>query len=97
MAEGVGHVLEPEVQAQRCLSDRSVAKVSGKVQPASAEVPRRQRLAPSLPQTEAETAHRNEALRRAYATGACMLSKIGAHFGIHYATISHIARQASGG
>jgi len=32
-----------------------------------------------------------------YATGAYTLSEIGAYFGLHYATISRIARKASGG
>jgi hypothetical protein len=50
-----------------------------------------------LRQIEAETANRNEAIRRAYATGAYTLGEIGAHFGLHYATISRIARQRQGG
>jgi hypothetical protein len=74
-----------------------VANVMGMAEPVSAEVPRRQRLAPSLPQIEADAVNRDEAIRRAYATGAYTLSEIGAHFGLHYATISRIARQASGG
>ena len=98
VAEGVGQVFEPEVQAQCFLgSENFVANVMGMAEPVSAEVPRRQRLAPSLPQIEADAANRNEAIRRAYATGAYTLSEIGAHFGLHYATISRIARQASGG
>ena len=98
VAEGVGRVFEPEVQAQCFLgSENFVANVMGMAEPVSAEVPRRQRLAPSLPQIEADAAHRDEAIRRAYATGAYTLSEIGAYFGLHYATISRIARQASGG
>ena len=98
VAEGVGQVFEPEVQAQCFLgSENFVANVMGMAEPVSAEVPRRQRLAPSLPQIEADAANRNEAIRRAYATGAYTLGEIGAHFGLHYATISRIARQASGG
>jgi len=86
------------VQAQCFLgSENFVANVMGMAEPVSAEVPRRQRLAPSLPQIEADAANRNEAIRRAYATGAYTLGEIGAHFGLHYATISRIARQASGG
>ena len=98
VAEGVGQVFEPEVQAQCFLGGENfVANVMGMAEPVSAEVPRRQRLAPSLPQIEADAVNRDEAIRRAYATGAYTLSEIGAHFGLHYATISRIARQASGG
>jgi putative transposase len=53
--------------------------------------------APSLHQIESEAPNRNEAIRRAYATGAYTLAQIGAHFGLHYATISRIARQRQGG
>jgi hypothetical protein len=55
---------------------------------------RRQRLAPSLRQIEREAANRSKAIRRAYATGAYTLAEIGAHFGVHYATIRRIARHA---
>ena len=37
---------------------------------------------------------RDEAIRAAYASGAYTLKAIGEHFGLHYATVSRIARQA---
>jgi REP element-mobilizing transposase RayT len=98
VAEGVGQAFEPDVQAQSFLGDEAfVAKVANQAELVSPEVPRRQRLAPSLRQIEAEAANRNAAIRRAYATGAYTLGEIGAHFGLHYATISRIARQRQGG
>jgi hypothetical protein len=94
VTEGVGQAFEPDVQAQSFLGDEAfIAKVANQAELVSPEVPRRQRLARSLRQIEAETANRNEAIRRAYATGAYTLGEIGAHFGLHYATISRIARQ----
>jgi hypothetical protein len=98
VAAGVGQTFDPEVQAQSFLGDDDfVAKVAEATEPVSTEVPRRQRLAPSLVQIEAQSADRDAAIRTAYATGRYTLAQIGRHFGLHYATISRIARRAPGG
>lgn len=62
-------------------------------EPVSTGVPRRQRLAPSLSQIQANWADRKGAIRRAYTIGAYTLTEIGAHFGLHQATISRLARR----
>jgi len=97
VAEGVGHGFEPEVQAQCFLGDENfISRTAAEAEPVSAEVPRRQRLAPSIAQIEAGSASRNEATRRAYSTGVYALGEIGAYFGLHYATISRLARRPQG-
>ncbi len=59
----------------------------------AAEAPRAQRLeaAPSLAEIVAGAGSRNEAIRVAWQTGRYRLAEIGAHFGLHYSTVSHIA------
>jgi len=104
VAERVGHGVEPEVQAPCFLGDenfvcRVVAqaeRVVAQAEPVSAEVPRRQRPAPSIAQIEAGSASRNDAIRRAYSTGVYALGEIGAYFGLHYATISRLVRRPQG-
>ena len=59
----------------------------------SREVPKAQRVWKSLPQYAREAVDRDEAIRAAYATGAFTLTQIGAYFGLHYATVSRIARR----
>jgi len=56
----------------------------------SPEVPRKQwRLRPPVARST-DTAGRNDAIRRAYASGLHSLSEIGRHFGVHYSTVSRI-------
>ena len=37
--------------------------------------------------------NRNEAMARAYLSGAYTMSEIGEHFGVHYMTVSRAVRQ----
>jgi hypothetical protein len=67
---------------------------------AAAEVPKRQRLAhrPALcdlfgPGVLSSMERRNAAIRRAFLEHQYTLAEIGRHVGLHYATISRIARQ----
>ncbi len=82
-----------EVSGQVFLGDEAfVARVTGKSKPPSREVPRAQRAWKSLKAIEQAAEDRNAAIREAYALGTFSLSEIGAHFGLHYATISRIGR-----
>lgn len=59
------------------------------------EIPRSQRQAP--PPTLTELAHRfprDEAMARAYASGAYTLAAIARHFGVHYSTVSRALRRS---
>lgn len=62
----------------------------------SREIPRKARPAPSLKAIAAQSAHRNDAIQRAYATTAYSLTEIAAHFGVHVSTVSRIARGIDG-
>lgn len=55
-------------------------------------MPREQRAQKSLAQHERAASDRDSAIRAAYASGAYTLKVIGEHFGLHYATVSRIAR-----
>lgn len=93
VAEGVG-APDPTVDAtaQAFFGDEHfVAAASRRAGKISREVTRRQRAWKTLAQFEREH-DRNEAIRAAYATGTYTLATIGDHFGLHYATISRIAR-----
>jgi len=58
----------------------------------AAEVCRADRLVRTLEDHERASASRDEAIRSAYASGAYSLKQIGQHFGLHYSTVSHIAK-----
>lgn len=58
----------------------------------SPEIPRQARPVRSLASLEREAKTRDEAIRNAYETGLYKLSEIAAHFGLHYSTVSRIAR-----
>ena len=60
---------------------------------ASTEVPRTERARKPLDEYRKESAGRNEAIRRAYQSGTYTLAAIADHFGLHYATVSRIAKQ----
>jgi hypothetical protein len=60
------------------------------------EIPRPQRASLTLAQHERQSASRNDAIRRAYATGDYSLAAIGRHFGLHYSTVSRICGKAGG-
>ena len=61
--------------------------------PRPSEVPRAQRASQSLAGYAREF-RRNEAIQRAYASGAYSLAQIGRHFGLHYSTVSRICGAA---
>ena len=82
-----------EISGQVFLGDKAfVARVTGKTKPPSRGIPRAQRAWKSLKTIERESEDRNAAIRTAYALGVYSLSDIGAHFGLHYASISKIGR-----
>jgi REP element-mobilizing transposase RayT len=94
VAEGSGIDL-PENTRQVFLGDEDfVERVTVRVEPASKEIPRRQRAVRSLAHFERTADDRDEAIRAAYASGTYTLRAIGEHFGLHYATVSRIARRA---
>lgn len=94
VAEGTQAQL-PETTRQAFLGgDDFVERMAARAKPASSEVPRRQRAVRSLKHYEQAAGDRDEAIRAAYASGAYTLKAIGEHFGLHYATVSRIARQA---
>jgi REP-associated tyrosine transposase len=83
-----------EVAGQLFLGgEQFVAQVTKRLKTTSREVPRAQRQWRTLAQFEREARDRNAAIRAAYASGAYTLRAIGEHFGLHYATVSRIARQ----
>ena len=61
-----------------------------------AEVPRVQRAGRARPLAEyaAQSNTRDEAIAAAYASGGYSMAEIGAHFGVHYSTVSRIVRAA---
>lgn len=75
--------------------DHFVARVArlGRGKPPSREVPRQQRTVKSLEQYSREARDRDSAIAAAWASGAYTQPQIGAHFGLHYATVSRIARK----
>lgn len=56
----------------------------------------RRAVALSLDQYQQSYPSRNEAMARAYRSGAYTMSDIGAHFGVHYMTVSRVVRQFEG-
>jgi len=95
VAEGVGSA-DPtdDVTQQTFLGDPAfIARATRNATPPSREVPRRQRAWRSLAQYEKESPDRDAAIRAAYASGAYTLAQIGDHFGLHYATVSRLARR----
>ncbi|MFZ1620706.1 hypothetical protein, partial [Dokdonella sp.] len=76
------------------LGDESfIAQATRKAAAPSREVPKRQRAWTSLAQIERAAQGRDSAIQAAYASGAFTLAQIGAHFGLHYASVSRIARR----
>ncbi len=83
--------LAPEQRAE--LHRRLAAHRADPSSSVSSEVPRQQRALKTLAKYARESSSRNAAIKAAYASGAYSLKDIGDHFGLHYATISRIARQ----
>jgi len=87
---------EPEASAsgQVFLGDESfIARATRKATVSSREVPKRQRAWTSLAQIERAASGRDAAIQAAYASGAFTLAENGAYFGLHYASVSRIARR----
>lgn len=83
----------PESKQQVFLGDDDfVERTAARAKAPSREVPRKQRVQKSLAQHERAASDRDSAIRAAYASGAYTLKAIGEHFGLHYATVSRIAR-----
>jgi hypothetical protein len=83
-----------EVSGQTFLGDAAfIARATRHATSPSREVPRRARVWRTLAQHQKESADRDAAIRAAYASGGYTLAQIGMHFGLHYATISRIARR----
>ena len=92
VAEGAGSSL-PESKQQLFLGDDKFAeRMASRAKAPSREVPRKQRAPKSLAQYERAAADRDSAIRAAYASSTYTLKAIGEHFGLHYATVSRIAR-----
>ena len=70
-----------------------IAKVTRNRKRPSREIPRKQRVWKALASYAREAKHRDQAIRSAYESGDFTLAQIGNHFGLHYATISRIARK----
>ena len=56
----------------------------------------RRSLAPALSEFQKRYEDRNEAMSRAYATGAYTMEEIGKHFRVHYMTVSRAVRKFEG-
>ena len=82
------HVVNQVFLGSEAFVNAGAAKV-GKV---SSEVPKRQRQWRSLKTIERSAENRDDAIRAAYATAQFTLRQIGDHFGLHYASVSRIAR-----
>jgi REP element-mobilizing transposase RayT len=83
----------PESKQQVFLGDDDfVERMAARAKTSSREVPRQQRIQKSLAQHERTAPNRDSAIRATYASGTYTLKAIGEHFGLHYATVSRIAR-----
>jgi REP element-mobilizing transposase RayT len=92
VAEGA-RISLPENKQQLFLGDDDFAeRMAARARAPSREVPRKQRAQKSLAQYERAASDRDGAIRAAYANGSYTLKAIGEHFGLHYATVSRIAR-----
>jgi len=75
-------------------SEGFVARVGARAASSGNDVPKRQRQRQwrSLIAIEASAGDRNAGICEAHATGSFTLAEIVRHFGLHYATVSRIAR-----
>ena len=91
--EGVGMTDPFEQAGGGILGGKSfIAKVTRGLRRPSREVPRKQRVWKSLVDYERENKSRNAAICAAYESGDFTLTQIGDHFGLHYASVSRLAR-----
>jgi hypothetical protein len=95
VAEGVGGFDPLSMSRSQVFvgDDAFIESVTRKASQPSREVPKRQRAWRSLAQIARVHPDRDEAIRVAYASGTYTLAQIGEHFGLHYATVSRIARR----
>jgi REP element-mobilizing transposase RayT len=95
--QGLASTFAPERQAQHQLYVGSEAFVEALTRKRrrlpSKEVPRAQRRLRTLASYAREHRDRDAAIRAAYAGGGYTLPEIGAYFGLHYSTVSRIARR----
>jgi len=94
----VGHLLQGRFKAilidnNSYLTELLRYLVLNPVRTGLCEVPRRARAWRTLAQYDEGSPDRDTAIRAAYASGGWTLAQIGMHFGLHYATISRIARR----
>jgi putative transposase len=76
--------------------DDFVARVLALTEEApSIEIPRAQRALPGLLDIAMRATSRDDAIRRAHATGQFKLSEIARYFGLHYATVSRIGNSGA--
>lgn len=75
--------------------DDFLASVTDEINVQATEIPRVQRHTPPLREIAAGPGTRNDAIRRAHASGQFKLAEIGRYFGVHYATVSRIINRAS--
>ncbi|MDT0496046.1 transposase [Algiphilus sp. W345] len=88
-----GFDLDATVRNQIFLGDELfVERMAAQAGSNTREVPKAQRRVKSLKAYEREHKHRDAAIRAAYDSGTYTLPQIGTHFGLHYSTVSRIAR-----
>jgi len=95
VAQGVG-ADDPSAQVTNQVflgSDAFVESAIARAGRQSTEVPKRQRRPQSLARIVADAPDRDSAIRTAYQSGNFTLKEIGGHFGLHYATVSRLARK----
>ena len=92
VAEGLNQLPPQEKQQLYLGDDAFVTRMAQKAISPSSEVPRSQRAPKTLDQYEQESDSRNDAIKSAYDSGVYTLKAIGEYFGLHYATVSRIAR-----
>ena len=83
-----------QVNNQVLLGDEAfVEKAIARAGKSATEVPKRQRRPQSLARIAADARDRDATIRTAYQSGNFTLKEIGDHFGLHYATVSRLARK----
>ncbi|PJA41760.1 MAG: hypothetical protein CO182_05740 [Lysobacterales bacterium CG_4_9_14_3_um_filter_62_6] len=83
-----------QVTNQVFLGDEAfVEKAIARAGKSATEVPKRQRRPQSLARIAADARDRDATIRTAYQSGNFTLKEIGDHFGLHYATVSRLARK----